>query len=301
VDAALIFSVSAHAEGKSIRFGILPVIDTLPLQVAVKDGLFTKHGLDVELVGFMSALERDTAMQTGQIDGYFGDLIATYMLIHQGVPMRIALTSWRTTPGYPMFGIALSPANKDRDLGDMKGRSLALSKSTVMEFLADKMEDHLGVNRGHFSQVEIKKMPIRLQMLMTDQVDSALLPEPLLSLARLKGGGLMATAENLDLPLTVLCLHENYFKNGGDAYTRFIAAYREAVQRLADTPEDYRQLMAETCRIPKPLVSEFPVYPFPDPALPTTAELDEVQAWMLEKGLLKTKVAHETALSPIVP
>ena len=183
----------------------------------------------------------------------------------------------------------------------MKGRSLALSKSTVMEFLADKMEDHLGVNRGHFSQVEIKKMPIRLQMLMTDQVDSALLPEPLLSLARLKGGGLLATAENLDLPLTVLCLHENYFKNNGDAYTRFIAAYREAVQRLADAPEDYRQLMAETCRIPKPLVSEFPVYPFPAPALPTTAELDEVQAWMLEKGLLKTKVAHETALSPILP
>ena len=117
VVAALIFSVSAHAEGNTIRFGILPVIDTLPLQVAVKDGLFTKHGLEVELVGFMSALERDTAMQTGQIDGYFGDLIATYMLIHQGVPMRIALTSWRTTPGYPMFGIALSPANKDRDLG----------------------------------------------------------------------------------------------------------------------------------------------------------------------------------------
>ncbi|MCJ2164262.1 MULTISPECIES: ABC transporter substrate-binding protein [unclassified Pseudodesulfovibrio] len=301
VVVTLIFSVSAHAESHAVRFGILPVIDTLPLQVAVKDGLFAKHGLDVELVGFMSALERDTAMQTGRIDGYFGDLIATYMLIHQGVPMRIALTSWRTTPGYPMFGIALSPANKDRDLGDMKGRSLALSKSTVMEFLADKMEDHLGVNRGHFSQVEIKKMPIRLQMLMTDQVDSALLPEPLLSLARLKGGGLLATAEDLDLPLTVLCLHENYFKNDGDAYRRFIAAYREAVQRLSDAPEDYRQLMAETCRIPKPLVSEFPVYPFPAPALPTTAELDEVQAWMLEKGLLKTKVAHETALSPIIP
>lgn len=297
----LVLATLAHAETMTIRFGILPVIDTLPLQVGVKDGLFEKHGLNVELVMFTSALERDTAMLAGQIDGYFGDLIATYLLLNQGVPMRIALTSWRTTPGYPMFGIALSPGNMDKDLGDMKGKTLALSKSTIMEFLADKLEDQLGVNRGHFSQVEIKKMPIRFQMLMTDQVDSALLPEPLLSLARLKGGSLLATAETLDMPLTVLCLHENYFKDMGKGYKRFVAAYREAVERLSDNPESYRQFMAEACRIPKPLVSQFQVYPFPEPSLPTPAELDEVLAWMLEKGLIEIKVPHQVSLSTITP
>ncbi|MDC0336192.1 ABC transporter substrate-binding protein, partial [Pseudodesulfovibrio sp.] len=97
----LLLGVAAQAENTKIRFGILPVLDTLPLQVGVQDGLFAEHGLDVELIRFMSALERDTAMQTGQLDGYFGDIIATYMLINQGVPMYIALTSWRTTPGSP--------------------------------------------------------------------------------------------------------------------------------------------------------------------------------------------------------
>lgn len=297
----LAMATAARADTISIRFGILPVIDTLPLQVAERDGLFAANGLDVDLVKFMSALERDTAMQTGQIDGYFGDLVATYLLLNQGVPMHIALTSWRTTPGYPMFGIALSPANRDLGLGDMKGRSLALSKSTVMEFLADKLEKSLGVNPGHFARMEVKKMPIRLQMLLTDQVDSALLPEPLLSLARLKGGTVLATAENLDLPLTVLCLHKRYFENGGEGYLRFLKAYREAVKRLAENPEKYRPLMAETCRIPKPLVSEFPVYPFPAPALPTPAELDDVQAWMMDKGLLKGRIPDAEALSPIQP
>ena len=297
----LMFSTFAHAENVTVRFGILPVIDTLPLQVAVKDGLFKEQGLNVELVKFASALERDTALQAGQLDGYFGDLIATYLLINQDVPMYIALTSWRTTPGYPMFGIALSPANKDRGIADMKGRKLGLSKSTVMEYLADKMEDSLGVNRGHFSQVEIKKMPIRLQMLMTDQIDAALLPEPLLSLAKLKGGGVLATAENLDLPLTVLCLHRKYFKDGADVYDQFIVAYKEALRRLDNNPESYRQLMAETCRIPKPLIAEFPIYPFPVPTMPSDAELDDVQAWMIEKGLLKAKIPNELVLSPVLP
>jgi len=297
----MMFSLVAHAENTTIRFGILPVIDTLPLQVAVKDGLFKKHGLNVELVKFMSALERDTAMQTGQLDGYFGDLIATYMLINNDVPMHIALTSWRTTPGYPMFGIGLSPANKDMTLDGMKWKKLGLSKSTIMEYLADKLEDSLKVKRGHFVQVEIKKVPIRMQMLMTDQIDSALLPEPLLTLTRLKGGGTLATAENLDMPLTVLCLHKKYFADGAKAYTSFIAAYKEAIVLLTEKPEDYRQLMAETCRIPPPLAPKFPMYPFPMPSLPTFEELDEVQEWMMGKGLLKAKVPHETALSPVIP
>ncbi len=301
VVAVLLFSLVAHAENTKIRFGILPVLDTLPLQVGVKDGLFAEQGLDVELIKFMSALERDTAMQTGLLDGYFGDLIATYMLINRSVPMYIALTSWRTTPGYPMFGIALSPASKGGDLRDMKGAKLGLSKSTVMEFLADKMEDSLEISPGHLERVEIKKIPIRLQMLMTDQIEAALLPEPLLSLAQFKGGGVVATAETLDIPLTVLCLNRKYFSDGAEAYTGFITAYKEAVRRIAKNPEKYRQLMAETCRIPAPLVSKFPVYPYPMPSLPTNSELDEVQAWMIGKGLLKDKLPYEMVLSPIIP
>ncbi|NDV19348.1 ABC transporter substrate-binding protein [Pseudodesulfovibrio sp. JC047] len=295
------FSGIAQAEPVHIRFGILPVIDTLPLQVGVQDRLFEKHGIDMELIQFASALERDTAMQAGQLDGYFGDLVATYLLINQGVPMRIALTSWRTTPGFPMFGIALSPANKDLDFAAMKGRTLGLSKSSVMEFLADKMEQQLGADSRHFSLLEIKKIPIRLQMLMTNQLDSALLPEPLLSLARLKGGGQLATAEQLNVPLTVLCLHDSYFADNAESYGKFIAAYKEAVQRLHDTPEKYRSLMAQTCRIPKPLMAEFPMYPYPMPSLPSAVELDEVQTWMVAKGLLTSKVPDETALSPILP
>lgn len=294
-------AASASAENIKIRFGILPVLDTLPLQVASHDGLFREQGLDVELIRFSSALERDTAMQAGQIDGYFGDLIATYLLINNNVPMYIATTSWRTTPGSPMFGIGLSPQAKDKQLGDLEGAKLGLSKSTIMEYLADKIELQLGVGTGHFERVEIKKMPIRLQMLMTGQIDAALLPEPLLSLAMLKGGGVLTTADDLDIPLTVLCLHRKYFDEGADAYARFIAAYREAVERLRDNSEHYRSLMAQTCRIPKPLVAEFPIYRFPAPALPSEAELNAVQEWMISKGLLKEPVPHQLVLSPIIP
>lgn len=297
----LLCSGFAHADKVKIRFGILPVLDTLPLQVAVKDGLFAAQGLDVELIRFTSALERDTAMQAGQLDGYFGDLIATYLLINRNVPMYIALTSWRTLPGHPMFGIAVTPADKGKSLAAMKGKKLGLSKSTIMEFLADKMEDKFGVERGYFPRMEVKKLPIRFQMLMAGQLDTALLPEPLLSLAKIKGAGVLAVADTLDLPLTVLCLDHKYFDNDARAYTGFVAAYRQAVERLADTPEQYRQLMAETCRIPKPLMAEFPIYPYPMPSLPTDRELADVQTWMIGKGLLRQRIPNEQILPPVIP
>ena len=297
----LLLATPLRADNVRIRFGVLPVLDTLPLQVAVKDGLFAAQRLDVELVRFTSALERDTAMQAGQLDGYFGDLIATHLLIDRGVPMYIALTSWRTSPGHPMFGIALAPSRKEATLEQMKGGKLGLSKSTIMEFLADRMERNLGVRSGYFSRMEVKKMPIRFQMLMAGQLDMALLPEPLLSLARLQGGGVLALADNLDIPLTVLCLHRRYFDDDAGPYRAFLAAYRQAVARLAAAPEDYRQLMAETCRIPKPLVSRFPVYPYPDPSLPSSGELADVQQWMIRLGLIKEPIPDEQILPPVVP
>ncbi|CCH48087.1 ABC transporter substrate-binding protein [Pseudodesulfovibrio piezophilus] len=297
----LMLSSLAHAGDVKIRFGILPVLDTLPLQVAVNDGLFKEHGLDVELIRFSSALERDMAMQAGELDGYFGDIVATCMLINKNVPMYIALTSWRTTPGFPLFGIAKSPARSEWKLPELQGAKLGLSKSTIMEYLADRINEKKGVPLDYFSQIEIKKLPIRLQMLMTDQIDMAILPEPLLSLAKLKGGGIFATAEDLDRPLTVLCLHRKYFNDGAEPYVNFVTAYKEAVTRLARHPEEYRQLMAQTCRIPQPLIDKFPIYPYPMPTLPTSAELDDVQAWMKERGLLQEMIPHELILSPIIP
>ena len=267
----------------------------------MQDGLFAAQGLDVELIRFTSALERDTAMQAGQLDGYFGDIIATYLLIKREVPMYIALTSWRTLPGHPMFGIATAPAWKDIPAQGMRGKKLGLSKSTIMEYLADKMEQKLGIDPKDYPRVEIKKMPIRFQMLMAGQIDMALLPEPLLSLARLKGGGVLTIADDLDLPLTVLCLHRRYFDDDAKAYRGFVNGYAQAVKNLAATPEKYRQLMAETCRIPKPLVAKFPVYPYPEPALPSSDELKDVQDWMIAKGLLKQRIPDEQILSPVIP
>lgn len=293
--------VTAHAADSKIRFGILPVLDTLPLQVAKAEKLFEKNGLEVELVSFASALERDTALKAGQLDGFFGDLVATYMLINKGAPMLIATTSYSTSPGQPMFGIVSSPKESGKGLSNLEGASIAISRSTIIEFLLDKIMERNELPKGYFDRVEIKKIPIRLQMLLSDEIDLALLPEPLMSLTRHKGGCIVVTAENLGIPLTVLNLHRRYFEGKGKDYLRFMSAYVEALEMLQKNPEKYRDLMAKTCRIPPPLAKKFPIYRFPMPSLPSAEQLNDVQDWMIEHELLDKRIPRDWAVSPIAP
>ena len=93
-----------------LKLGILPVVDTLPLLVGETEGLFDKAGVTGRTgLGFQSALERDAALQAGQLDGYFGDILNTILLIRAGQDLRIVTTVFHTHPDFRMFGIVAAP------------------------------------------------------------------------------------------------------------------------------------------------------------------------------------------------
>jgi NitT/TauT family transport system substrate-binding protein len=294
--ACMVIICSTQVRAEPLRIGILPVLDTLPLQVAKLEGLFQKYKMDVELVPFMSALERDTAMKSGRLDGYFGDLIATLVLIDSGTPMKIVTVSYATTPGSRMFGVVTRPGFEHP--AENKSVSVAISQTTIIEYLLDRMTSHGQLDGLNLERIEIKKIPIRMQMLTAGQIDTALLPEPLLSLAASKGGTVLATDETLGMPLTVLCIDEKSLARPG-LHEGFIKAYSDAVAMLRDNPNAYCGLMAEVCRIPDPLATDFPVYKYPLPELPTPKHVSDVQQWMIAKGMLDAPLDYNGVVMPL--
>ncbi len=291
----LILCLPIAAEAK-IRLGILPVPDTLPLQVAAGEKLFARHGLEVELVPFASALERDTAMQTGNLDGYFGDMVATLLLIKAGVPLSAVLVSYASTPGQPMFGLVTSPSKAKIEATALAGKSVGLSESTIIELLLDRMLPALGLAQDSLKRVDVKKLPVRLQMLLADQLDTALMPQPFLALAARRGGKILATDEELGLPLTVVCLTRTLAEDP-NVLTPFLAAYAEALEHLRAEPKRYVALQIETCRIPPELAADFPVMAYPDPRPPEPEEVRSVVDWMLEKKLLAAPIAYDAVVA----
>ncbi len=94
------------------------------------------------------------------------------------------------------------------------------------------------------------------------------------------------------MPLTVLNIHGDK-RHLADA---FVQAYTKAVTAVNKTPEKYRGLMAKTCRIPGNLVDTFPVYRYPAPRIPTRIEVQQIQDWMMKKGLLDHAIPYESLI-----
>ncbi|WP_445890427.1 ABC transporter substrate-binding protein [Desulfosoma sp.] len=275
-----------HAAEKPLRLGILPVLDTLPLQVAVTEGYFAKQGLAVELVVFDSALERDAAMQAGQLEGYFGDMVNTVLMVRSGVPMRMVTAAYAARPGQRQFAVVGRPGLNAASLDAMASGTVGLSNATIMEYLLDLMEERGLVPPGRFERLEVKKIPVRMQMLLGGRLDLAILPEPLVTLAVSQGARVYATDEDLQVPLTVVGLLHRLLNDSVHTGERFLSAYREALAALAQNPEKYRSLMAATCRIPEELAASYHVPEFPEAGVPPEVEVERLLAWMRVRGLL---------------
>lgn len=273
----------------ALKIGILPASDTIALHVAHDESLFKKHGLEVELVPFQSALEQGAAIRAGALQGWFTDIIAMMVMHESGVPQQIIATMSRSGPKDRFFGIAASPGSEITDIEQLKGKEVAISKATIIEYMLDSMLEARGLARDFVKRVDIKQISIRLQLLMAGKTDAALLPEPLLSLVRAKGAPLVMDNTDLDMPLAITALRRDACRP--EEVKAFQAALAEAMERINNEPEKYRRVMISKKLLPEEASPQYRMLHF-DPAatpapLPVQKELERVAKWMVEKKLLR--------------
>jgi len=293
VGLGLLLLLCAPAAARDIRLGILPVVDTLPLRVAEEESLFEGEGLCVEIVSFQSALERDAALQAGRLDGYFGDLLNTLLLVRSGVDLRILTTAFHTRPDARMFGIAAAPGAGVQDLEALRGRSVAISRATVIEYLLDRILAAQGKEPGFVKKEEIKKMPIRLQMLLSGNVPAALLPEPLLTLAESRGATVVADDRVLDTALTVIALRLELLEGRPDLPERFLRAYGRALTWIGDHPKAAMELLTARTRFPPEMKGRYRLPGFPGVGAPSRRDVEEARAWIAQQGLAEGTPGYE--------
>ncbi|MDR2018317.1 MAG: ABC transporter substrate-binding protein [Syntrophobacterales bacterium] len=273
-----------------IRFGTLPVIQCLPVFVAAERGYFKEQGITVELVPFNSSLEKDVAFTSGQISGYFGDIPTCMVLSANKVPIKITAVVHNTTKSQRMFALVLAPKFAGRELKDVVGNGVAVSSNTVLDFLTGKFFSIKGIPINQVKMVEIKNIPIRLQMLMVGQVAVAVLPEPLVALSEMKGGKVLMDDGGKGWSATVLSFHQGFLSQQPDKVRLFLKAVAKASDYINKNPKDVRAVMNRECRIPGQLKSGFPVPEFSKLVLPTSDQVDDVYRWLYQKGTIKVGV-----------
>ena len=109
-------------EMQEITIGLMPDTDSLPFIIAQEKGFFAEAGVKVNLQQFKSAMDRDSALQSGNLDGAVSDLLAVAFAKAGGFDVKA--TSF-TDGSYKLVAGAAEAA---ADVKALQGKEVAVSK-----------------------------------------------------------------------------------------------------------------------------------------------------------------------------
>lgn len=286
VAAACVSFAAAQTQKQlpDLRLGIFADADSLPFLLCESDSLFAGEGVSVELVRFQSAIERESAFQSGVLDGAITDIPAVALAAQGGFQAKIAsLTDGR-------YGIVAAPGSKAEKLADLADRPIGISLNTVIHYMVDTFMRDAGVPPAHISVMPVPKMPVRLEAVLSGQIEAAGMPEPFLTVARMRGARLLAATDDRGLGAGVLAFSAKALAEKREMITKLYKAYWKAAQRINADQDSFRSLLVEKAGFPEEASKAYRFVEYKKPRLPSIGDVRSALDWLTAKGLLKSAI-----------
>ncbi len=271
----------------SIRLGVLPDINSIPLIIAAEEGIFEDNGVDVEIIYFTSARERDQAFQSGNIDAANSDILNVIFLNDAGFPVKI------TSNTVGSFVIVSREGLEDISPEDLVGLKIGLSENTIIEFVVDMVLNNYGLEATQVDKEFIAEMPLRREMLLQGKIDAAGLPEPLASLSLLRGGSVVAESSQEGLMPGVIYFSNKIIEERPQDIEGFYRGYVQTLEIINEDINPFLALLVEKARFPEELVDSFTFPEYNYPELPTENDVEMAMEWLKSKGLVDREFRYE--------
>jgi NitT/TauT family transport system substrate-binding protein len=280
-------------EDLTLKLAVLPILDALPIYVADAQGYFGDAGIKIEFVPVASAAEGDQVMQAGQVDGMINDLIST--VLYNKDTQKIAVIRFEriAAPDYAQYSVLASKKSGITGVEGLKGVEIGISQGTVIEYLTQRVLEHAGLSVADIKTTHIPRMSDRMQMLAEGQLRAATLPEPFASLAVQSGAAVVISDATLpEVGTSEISFSVKTLKAKPETVKKFLAAIEKATADVNNNPDRWNRLLTDRKLVPAPLIGKFRLPKFPTASVPSEAQLKDVQAWMMDKGVTKAEVAY---------
>ena len=159
-------------------------MDCLPLFIAAEDSLFQKAGVDVRLKRFGSQTDGDTLLRSKRAEGIVTDLVKAERLRRQGIALNFVTS---TGASWQFISNRIARVTELKQLSDKMARvtelkqlsdkMVAIAPYSATQLLADLAIDSVRPKETVY-RIEINDVNIRLKMILNNEIDAALLPEP---------------------------------------------------------------------------------------------------------------------------
>ena len=257
--------------------GVMPSVDYLPIAIAEQKGFFAKP---IRLVRFSSPMERDAALQTGAVDASVTDYMGAMLLQSKGTEVQLPIACQGA------FRLVLGKKQQLNTLADLRGGRIGLSSNTLIEYATE----HALVESGQpipYERVEVQRIPIRLEMLRSGELDGAILPEPYASMATADGLKAIDLPSHLTSNITGLVFLSSSVKAKESALASFLVGYDQAVTYLNTHPrEEWISVLQNLLGITPEVARALPLPTYTTATQPREEDLIPILNWMKGRGLV---------------
>jgi len=289
---------TAVPEPVTVKIGVLPIIDALPMFVAQNAGYFEAHGVKVEFVPVGSAAERDQLFQAGEIDGMINDTVSTVLYNKESVQVITVGFARTATATYPQYRILASAQSGFTSVDQLKGVEIGISEGTVIAYTTDRLLQAEGLAPEDIKTIAVPKISDRLALLGSGEIKAANLPDPLASLAIANGAVVITDdTKHPEYGYSLYSFSAKFLADHPEAVKSFLAAIYEAAADINADKTKWDQLMADQKLLPQPLQGQYTLPDFPTGGVPTDVQFNDVVAWAKDKGIISTDVSFADSVN----
>lgn len=246
-----------------LKVGVMPAVDSLPIFVADQMGIFEDLGLDIEVEVYTNAMDRQSALQAGGLDGAMTDVIGLVNNVHNGFDIKV------TTSTDGVFPILYNSKNTSKETLVAGMMEVSVTNYLSDEFLKDVT----------FTKEYITDLPARLEMISKGSLDLAVIPEPMASMGALNGLDKYVMELNDAYSPEVMVFNQKAIDSKNKELKLFHQGYNLALETIENDPSAARQLLVDTLALNPAILDDFVLPTYNKVRVPSQEYIQKIIDW----------------------
>jgi len=248
----------------SLKVGIMPAVDSAPIMLADQKGYFSALGLDVDVQIYTNAMNRQSALQSGELDGAMTDVIALVNNVENGFDIKV------TTSTDGVF-----PFLMKEDITGKQTIKAGMMEVSVTNYLSDRSL----AKDFTIEKIYINEIPARLEMINQGKLDLAVIPEPMASQGELSGLIKRVYPSNDSFSPDVMVFTGKAIAGKNEAIHLFHQAYNQAVSEINRNDSEARDLLIATLKLNPEIKKKITMPVYNKARVPDQAFFLQIMAW----------------------
>lgn len=238
----------------SLKIGVMPTLDCLPVYLAYEDSLFLKRGVRVHLRRYNAQMDCDTAIARKRVEGTVTDLVRAAHLQQQGTSLYYPISTnlyWQ---------LVTNRKARISELKQLSDKMIAITRHSATDYLSNLVIDSVKPKYEVY-RVQINDLNVRLRMLINNEMDAMWLPEPFATQARMAKHVVLADSRDKNLQLGVIAFRSKLksVPRRKEQIDRFVEAYDIAVDSInKNGVRHYSSLLTKYCGVDAQTIGNLP-------------------------------------------